>query len=557
MKNTQTLVLLVTAAFISSVQSWENAEFEMFDLVEEVGQNFYEVFEIPQDAPLKDIKQAYRKLSVKLHPDKNPEPDAATKFRQIVGIYEVLKDPETRIAYNTVLVEGLPNWRQPIYYYRRYRKLALWQVSVIVIVLVSMAQYLGAWAGYLERSWSLQEVFGQKLRRSQRTRKAQKDDTIQEELKAQMDQYLQKPSMWNILPFQFLRFCKYMVMGFPGDMLELYQKHQEQKKEEERLRIQEEQEAEIQKQLAEEPKKPKKRKVFSVPEKSPEELQAAQPTWGDQSNDQPKPTQQPVVSGGLWTDEDIGELAKLCSKFPGGTPSRWETIANILCRPVPEVTFMAKKVLEGLAKKPVDEQEEDQSQAQLSSQVKVKVKTKGGKGDSMDRLKVENWSADEQKALESALQLYPKGASERWEKISATIPGRTKEECMQRFKYVADLVKKSKEKRDENEQEQESTSAVESPAAAAVPQEPTAAATVAVTSSKPAQEPKISHPKSTKLPVQLEPDEEPELDESYYTKTKGKKVRKRDLRRTKEMERQNSSSSNSDQDWCLVDNDKD
>ena len=82
-------------------------------------------------------------------------------------------------------------------------------------------------------------------------------------------------------------------------------------------------------------------------------------------------------------------------------------------------TFFIFQVLERLAKKPAEEEEE-------APQLKLKVKTKGGKGDVVDRLKVENWSAEEQKSLEAALQLYPKGALERWDKISHMVPGRSK-----------------------------------------------------------------------------------------------------------------------------------
>jgi hypothetical protein len=152
----------------------------------------------------------------------------------------------------------------------------------------------------------------------------------------------------------------------------------------------------------------------------------------------------------LWTDDDLAELARLCNKFPGGTPQRWETIAEFLNRPVPEVTFMAKKVLEKLASKPEEEPE--------VPQVKTKVKTKGGKADSIaaagsapDAKSAESWGAEEQKALEYALQCYPKGSNERWEKIANMVPNRTKEECMLRFKYVADLVKKKKEPKPEEE----------------------------------------------------------------------------------------------------------
>ena len=119
MKSNPLVLILLTCFLISGSFAWESEEYEMFDLVEEVGQNFYEVLEVPQDVSTKDLKTAYRKLSLKLHPDKNPAPDAAEKFRQLVAIYEVLKDPNLRISYNHVLRDGLPSWRHPSFYYRQ------------------------------------------------------------------------------------------------------------------------------------------------------------------------------------------------------------------------------------------------------------------------------------------------------------------------------------------------------------------------------------------------------------------------------------------------------
>lgn len=54
--------------------------------------------------------------------------------------------------------------------------------------------------------------------------------------------------------------------------------------------------------------------------------------------------QKPVVSGGLWTDDDILELIKLVKKYPSGTSERWDKIADAMNRTVTEVTHMAKKV---------------------------------------------------------------------------------------------------------------------------------------------------------------------------------------------------------------------
>lgn len=54
--------------------------------------------------------------------------------------------------------------------------------------------------------------------------------------------------------------------------------------------------------------------------------------------------QKPVLSGGLWTDDDMLELIKLVKKYPSGTSERWDKIAEAMNRTVTEVTHMAKKV---------------------------------------------------------------------------------------------------------------------------------------------------------------------------------------------------------------------
>ena len=53
------------------------------------------------------------------------------------------------------------------------------------------------------------------------------------------------------------------------------------------------------------------------------------------------------------------------------------------------------------------------------------------------------WSQEQQKALESALLKHPKGgATDRWEKISNCVDGKTKEECLTRYRQLVELVKK-------------------------------------------------------------------------------------------------------------------
>jgi DnaJ-related protein SCJ1 len=70
--------------------------------------NFYELLEVPRDASEADIKRAFRKLSLKYHPDKNPgNEEAASTFKQINRAYEVLSDKDKRQVYDQQGYDGL------------------------------------------------------------------------------------------------------------------------------------------------------------------------------------------------------------------------------------------------------------------------------------------------------------------------------------------------------------------------------------------------------------------------------------------------------------------
>ena len=63
--------------------------------------DYYQTLGIPKNAPDKDIKNAYRKLARKYHPDLNPNDAGANKkFQQLNEANEVLSDPEKRKKYD-------------------------------------------------------------------------------------------------------------------------------------------------------------------------------------------------------------------------------------------------------------------------------------------------------------------------------------------------------------------------------------------------------------------------------------------------------------------------
>ncbi|KAJ8904592.1 hypothetical protein NDN08_001110 [Rhodosorus marinus] len=75
----------------------------------ENGENatLYDILQVDTDATEAQIKKAFRVLALKLHPDKNPDKDAAEKFQQLQKVYEVLTDKERRRLYDeTGIVPG-------------------------------------------------------------------------------------------------------------------------------------------------------------------------------------------------------------------------------------------------------------------------------------------------------------------------------------------------------------------------------------------------------------------------------------------------------------------
>lgn len=64
--------------------------------------DYYEVLGVPKTASKDQIKDAYRTLALKYHPDRNKSPEAEEKFKEISEAYAVLSDDEKRQQYDAL-----------------------------------------------------------------------------------------------------------------------------------------------------------------------------------------------------------------------------------------------------------------------------------------------------------------------------------------------------------------------------------------------------------------------------------------------------------------------
>jgi curved DNA-binding protein CbpA len=82
--------------------------------------DYYSLLRISRQASDAEVKHAFRRLAILLHPDKNPHPDAPAAFQELNEAYEVLGDPVRRVLYDQLLgveanVEAPIQHRDPAY----------------------------------------------------------------------------------------------------------------------------------------------------------------------------------------------------------------------------------------------------------------------------------------------------------------------------------------------------------------------------------------------------------------------------------------------------------
>ena len=354
------------------------------------------------------MKKAFRSLSLKLHPDKNNEPDAEVKFRQLVSISEVLKDEKKRKSYDEILLNGLPDWKTGIYYFRRARKLGLLEMTVIVSLVLTVGHYLCLIAAFYEKSFEVSEV----IKRKSKKLSPEEFEILRKETMINFGAREPNLFMDNLVVKTSLFLYNLIIHMIPAAILFCVKFVRDT--------IQEKRDV-VEEEEVVQPKVKKPRVRPELPDFTGHDDDESN-TKNDDSEDDAS-QQQSQFKSDEWTDEEIHTLIKLTKKFPGGTSQRWERIATVLGRAVDDVTRMSKKINAGQVKA---------SETLLEAKkTQVVVNDVSLRDDGISINPAANWSQEEQILLEKALLKYPKGTDERWDKIALELQGRSKVRILQ------------------------------------------------------------------------------------------------------------------------------
>lgn len=74
--------------------------FLLVNMLKTINENLYQVLNIENDSNQNKIKQAFRKLSLQYHPDKDKNPEVRDKYKAILNAYEILIDPVRKEIYD-------------------------------------------------------------------------------------------------------------------------------------------------------------------------------------------------------------------------------------------------------------------------------------------------------------------------------------------------------------------------------------------------------------------------------------------------------------------------
>ncbi|UJR20390.1 hypothetical protein I4U23_023521 [Adineta vaga] len=81
-------------------------------IVQITAKDYYQILGVKRNVSEREIKRQFHKLALKYHPDKNKDPDAATRFQTMTEAYDVLSDSNKRQLYDSQGHESFQSYRK-------------------------------------------------------------------------------------------------------------------------------------------------------------------------------------------------------------------------------------------------------------------------------------------------------------------------------------------------------------------------------------------------------------------------------------------------------------
>ncbi|XP_045869478.1 dnaJ homolog subfamily C member 1 isoform X2 [Meles meles] len=436
------LLLLLLLVAVGPAHGWESGDLELFDLVEEVQLNFYQFLGVQQDASSADIRKAYRKLSLTLHPDKNKDENAETQFRQLVAIYEVLKDDERRQRLLTK-----PQWHDLL-----PCKLGIWFCLTLKALPHLIQDAREFYAKYKET----------RLKKKEDALTRAELETLQKQKKVKVKK--PKPDFPVYTPLE----SAYIQSYDHGTSIEEIEEQMDDWLEN-RNKTQKKQAPE----WTEEDLSQLTRSMVKFPGGTPGRWEKIAHELGRSVTDVTTKAKQ--LKESVTCSPGMVRLSELRATAQNSRPTKATTA-------LPDDIITQREDLKQAGEEDEEDEQEDDDDEQeavvpesrprrrrparlpeAAAKVEPEEKFRGKRQRDFDiseqkessdeesqkkdrtRAAEEPWTQSQQKLLELALQQYPKGSSDRWDKIAKCVPSKSKEDCIARYKLLVELVQKKKQ----------------------------------------------------------------------------------------------------------------